>query len=216
MLLPRSKLPLSFLDLVPSANALPQSRLFETHVKILELEERMGNQPVVLIARFEDGRTLYAVEREARGLYVLCKLGSWVDMRQLKAAAVMSKQEMPNETEKHFGRNSLLQQKDALPSSTTESHKYDKKKRLAIEAIQSMVKRPSTTMSTELPQVESSTKLETEDLLSTLPISTDSPGLVEAPVPPTGEEIFDNVRTQYLEALYLSKVRILHRCCCRS
>jgi hypothetical protein len=32
---------------------------------------------------------------------------------------------------------------------------------------------------------------------------------VDDPAPPTAAEIFENVRTQYLEALYLSKVSMI-------
>ena len=132
VLLPRSHLPLSSLDLHSSTGPLPQSRLFETHVKILELEERMGSQPMVLIARLDDGRALYAVEREDRGLYVLCQLGSWVNLSQLRAAAVVSKVELPRTTDKHLGEKDNM----GVPLITAEASKYSKKKRLAIEAIQ--------------------------------------------------------------------------------
>ena len=109
MLLPRAKLPLSSLDIVSSARALGQSRLFETHVKILELEERMGSQPMVLIARFDDSRTLCAVERESRGLYALCQLGSWVNFQGLKAEAVVSKQDVQKMSETGFLGSAITQ-----------------------------------------------------------------------------------------------------------
>ena len=104
----------------------------------------MGSQPVVLIARLDDDRSLYAVERDARGLYVMLHLGSWVDLRQLRAAAVVSRQDLSRTSETPVGPGAVPQ---AAPLITPESSKYSKKKRLAIEAIQSMVKRPSTTLS---------------------------------------------------------------------
>lgn len=208
MLLPRSRLPLAYLDFTPSSSALPQSRLFETHVKLLELEERMGSQPTVLIARLDDGRTLYAVEREDRGLYVLCRLGSWVNLQQLKGASVASKPELSKEQE----RLSQDGQENFIPIATAETRKYDKKKRLAIEAIQSMVKRPSTAISTDSQQIhEESQNLDsqpTESQQFGLPTQASLPE--EPPLQLTSSEILDNVRTQYLEALYLSKVCLLH------
>jgi DNA replication regulator SLD3 len=195
IILPRADLPLSSLDLISSSNSLPQSRLFETHVKILELEERMGSQPMVLIARLDDGRTLYAVEREDRGLYVLCKLGSWVNLRQLREAAVVSKQELPRALE----RKSSVQQESAPVALTTpESSKYSKKKRLAIEAIQSLVKRPSTGLLTESQPVTT----EPEPICNSQPVKgiVEHP-LVDDPAPPTAAEIFENVRLTLVRLL---------------
>ena len=157
---------------------------------------------MVLIARLDDGRTLYAVEREDRGLYVLCRLGSWVNLHQLKEAAVVSKQELPKGLER---QNSVQQQSTPAPHITQESSKYSKKKRLAIEAIQSMVKRPSTDLLTESQPVTA----ELEPIFDSQPAeSTVDQPPVEDPATRTATEIFDSVRTQYLEALYLSKVGI--------
>ncbi|KAH7330385.1 DNA replication regulator SLD3-domain-containing protein [Rhexocercosporidium sp. MPI-PUGE-AT-0058] len=221
MLLPRSNLPLSSFDILTTAKGLANSRLFETHVKILELEERMGSQPTVLIARLDDTRILYAVERESRGLYVLLKIGSWVNLGELRAAAVASKQELPERASLHPSSN--------LPASAPETNNYSKKKRLAIEAIQSMVKRPSTGHLTESQSDSQISSVEPQ----TQPVFVDSPLPIEAgtslpettaqdgtrapPAPvddiavqPTASDIFDNVRTHYLEALYLSKASLAY------
>jgi DNA replication regulator SLD3 len=134
-LVPRSQLPLSCLDLA-SLGTLPSSRLFESHVKILELEQRIGTTPVVLIARLDDGKTLFAVERESRGLYVLCKLGSWIDLNQLCATSIVSRYQPLVGDEEHAPSSNCESQ------ITAEARKYHKRKRLAIEALQLMVKRP--------------------------------------------------------------------------
>ncbi|KAK0128839.1 hypothetical protein ONS95_000787 [Cadophora gregata] len=223
MLLPRSNLPLSYIDILSTGKGLASSRLFETHVKILELEERMGNQPTVLIARLDDTRTLYAVERESRGLYVLLQLGSWVNLQELKAAAIVSRQELPD--------RAGLQPSVDLPTAAPEVNKYSKKKRLAIEAIQSMVKRPSTGLLTEsqsdsqTPVVESgpepvfvdsplSIEGRTDGQETTAATSTTCvpPALSmdEVAAQPTATDMFDNVRTYYLEALYLSKASLAY------
>ncbi|KAH6719315.1 DNA replication regulator SLD3-domain-containing protein [Leptodontidium sp. MPI-SDFR-AT-0119] len=221
MLLPRSNLPLSSFDILSTAKGLANSRLFETHVKILELEERMGSQPTVLIARLDDTRILYAVERESRGLYVLLQLGSWVNLQELRAAAVVSMQDLPERAGFDHSSN--------LPTSAPEINKYSKKKRLAIEAIQSMVKRPSAGLLTE-SQSDSQTPIVKPE---SQPVLVDSPAPLEerssiqeataksvnclppAPVDdiavqPTAADIFDNVRTHYLEALYLSKASLAY------
>ncbi|KAH7383603.1 DNA replication regulator SLD3-domain-containing protein [Cadophora sp. MPI-SDFR-AT-0126] len=224
MLLSRSDLPLSSIDILSTAKGLANSRLFETHVKILELEERMGSQPSVLIARLDDTRTLYAVERESRGLYVLLRLGSWVNLQELRAAAVVSKQELPERV--------ALQPSLDLLVPASEANKYSKKKRLAIEAIQSMVKRPSTGLlmesqsDSQTPAVEAGSEPVFVDSPLPLPIEEKADGLattvnsntVVPPAPhvddvaaqPTATSIFDNVRTHYLEALYLSKASLAY------
>jgi DNA replication regulator SLD3 len=156
----------------------------------------MGSQPMVLVARLDDGRALYAVEREDRGLYVLCQLGSWVNLSQLRAAAVVSKVELPRTTDKHLGEKDNI----AVPLITAEASKYSKKKRLAIEAIQSMVKRPSTGLLTE----SHPSTVESEPL----PLSqnegkpSNDPAMNDVSTQLTAAEIFESVRTQYLEALY--------------
>ncbi|KAF4620089.1 hypothetical protein G7Y89_g14730 [Cudoniella acicularis] len=206
LLLPRSSLPLAALDLMPSTNVLPQSRLFEAHVKILELEERMGSQPMMLIARLDDGRTLYAVEREDRGLHVLCRLGSWVNLQQLKDAAVVPRQELSKRSERAFGISAGLPN-TAILIATSETSKYTKKKRLAIEAIQSMIKRPTTAM-TESRMINPEPERVTE---SQSTVELVEPAVPEEPVSqPTAAEIFENVRTQYFEALYLSKASLAY------
>jgi DNA replication regulator SLD3 len=146
----------------------------------------MGSQPMVLIARLDDGRALYAVEREDRGLYVLCQLGSWVNLSQLRAAAVVSKVELPRTTDKHLGEKDNI----AVPLITAEASKYSKKKRLAIEAIQSMVKRPSTVESEPPPLSQNEGK------------PSNDPAMNDVSTQLTAAEIFESVRTQYLEALY--------------
>jgi DNA replication regulator SLD3 len=120
----------------------------------------------------------------------------------------MWKQRTTREGEKSFGRTPFLQQESTLPSTTAESHKYDEKKRLAIEALQSMVKRPSTPLPTDLPHTETASQAPPDSILPLVPELADSPMVAETPAQPTGAEIFENVRTQYLEALYLSKVQL--------
>lgn len=150
---------------------------------------------MVLIARLDDGRTLYAVEREGRGLYVLCQLGSWVNLQQLRAAAVALRMESP----KGIAKDLKAKDNAAMPLIIPEASKYSKKKRLAIEAIQSMVKRPSTGLLTE------SQTTGTEpgpNLPSQLERTSKDPVINDTSVQLTAIEIFENVRNQYLEALY--------------
>jgi len=159
----------------------------------------MGNEPMVLIARLDDGLTLYAVERQDRGLYVLCQLGSWVNIQQLRAVAVVSRQEV-KAMEKGFGSGGT----SIVPLVPAASSALSKRKRLAIDAVVSMVKRPCNALSTE-----------SSILMEHMPLSQSQPKpQLPDPEPPldgistqlTATEIFETVRNHYFETLYLSKV----------
>lgn len=209
MLLPRVALPLSALDLLPLQQWLPRSRLFEAHVKILELEDRMGSQPIVLVAKDDHSRTLYAVEREDCGLYAICQLGSWVDVARLKAAALVVKQQS------RAGFNASGPDMQKVPVETVAARKESLCKRLAIEALQA-TRRPS------VPFTQASAKESLEQPMAVpaeqIPIAPES---ISGPAetPPTeiietrrysAAEFFDNIRDQYLEALYLSRATLAY------
>lgn len=235
MLLPREALSLSLLDLAAPNGELPRSRLYESHVKILDLEDRMGEKPSILIARNESSRSLYAVERSDSKLFTLCKLGSWVDPSKLAADATVA---IPQLLDLHEPKPD---QHRPVPLTTPQLHKEDKQKRLAIEALQSVVRkrgrsrsastfddaahtdkrmrsdgstsRPSSSCAPEpMPRTEiprNSSNLDkmtnTAELLDTPPTPM-PPTVSELPTQPTAEAIQENIRSQYQEALYRSKV----------
>ena len=107
-------------------------------------------------------------------------------------------------SEKGFPGSAITQ--TAVPLATPESSKYSKKKRLAIEAIQSMVKRPSTSLATDSQE----SPIEPAPATPQLPTGDGvaPPPQEEAAAQLTAAEIFENVRNQYFEALYLSKVSL--------
>ncbi|KAI1741322.1 DNA replication regulator SLD3-domain-containing protein [Xylaria scruposa] len=228
MLLPHEHLRLSFLDLSSPYGSFESSAAFDANIRILDLESRMGNRPVVLIARLESNRTVYAIERQANALYTLCHLGSWVDLEQLCGLATVS---CP----------ALIRQQPALrsepithvPLTTPQISHTNKKRRLAIEAIQSLVKKPvrsrsisvlsqageASRPSTPIQGIQGGNALDSggEAVARDTPapdISTAGPG-VESQVSlaqdqdeilatPNAEGIFENIRNQYFEALYHS------------
>jgi DNA replication regulator SLD3 len=222
MLLPRDRLPLSYFDFATPLGEFEYARSYESNIKILDLESRMGNRPVVLIARLETNKTIYAIERQDGGLYSLCKLGHWINLEKLNDDATVA-------------NTKLLRPRDApartIPDAATtpQLHRENKKRRLAIEAIQSLVKRParSQTISsiTQIPETaptSGSTENETAPPITNLSADSDFTGVAnpaalakdsailtvpEAELPqPTAADIFDTVRNQYWEALYHSRV----------
>lgn len=226
MLLPRDNLPLSLLDLAQPHGDFPTSRHFESRIKILDLEGRLGSN--VLLARSETSRMVYALERDGPGLYVLCKLGGWADIEQLaKSATVVC--------------NGRIRSNPPKPAAaglaahiTPQMHKEEKRRKLAIEEIHRAIvrKRSSTMMSrdedSQLPSppdpdpvidaVESQNVIPEKDApaknIETLSHKANisvglglnqTPG-EESVALPNAEAIFQNIRTQYFEALYHSMV----------
>lgn len=158
------------------------------------------------------------MEREDRGLYVLCKLGSWVDLKALKADAVASRHEHDIKTSTVSGS---FMKGFAEPTNivTPVTSKYHKKQRLAIEAIQTMIKKPQiqtpvleTALSETLPAAH--TTVETTASTMQNPADElegeqkDKPLPTSEIVEPTAAELLDLIRTQYFEVLYMSKVTI--------
>lgn len=227
MLLPREHLSLSLLDLSAPNGEFPSGpgRFFESHIRVLDLEGRLRQAPSVLIARSDATRNVYAIECHQNGLYVLCKLGAWVAVDKLSylAEACYEQRCRPTQVAQDIVSEA--------PSTTPQLHHESKKKRLAIEQIQSMVRKRPRTLSTtpcESQQDQSQTQFGAVTPAVTLPL--DDPfqaqlpgGDVSEPLPPSdgisqagvadpnaemqtsAEDIFQNIRSQYLEALYHSK-----------
>ncbi|KAL2020893.1 hypothetical protein VTK56DRAFT_7884 [Thermocarpiscus australiensis] len=228
MLLPRENLPLSALDLAQPHGDFPPSRLFESSIKILDLEGRLGSR-IVLLARSETSRSVYAVEHESNGLYVLCKLGTWVDIESLSRGATVICRERMRSYKPTEPENAA-----AAPLTTPSLYKASKRRKLAIEEIQLLVhKRPAmdsapqgqASIATEESPASRGLDTQSADPAneqvraatdSGCPISngdgTSAAGPEPEPGPsddpptqPSAEDIFQNIRAQYSEALYHSK-----------
>ncbi|TIC94199.1 hypothetical protein CH35J_009439 [Colletotrichum higginsianum] len=233
MLLPREHLSLACLDLGAPQGDLPSSRLYEAHIKILDLEDRVADKPSLLLARNDASQSVYALERAAasgNNLYTVCKLGLWVDLLALSDKATV--------TGKHVARMRMAeearqsQQEQELPLITRGLHKEHKEKRLAIEALQQSIVRKrgrSQSVSTfdearaekrtrsdddmsqpQTPSGLSSQILEaksepTEWIETHLDIVEPTPQPMPDPnAQQTAGDIMDNIRTHYIEALYKS------------
>ncbi|KAL2875366.1 hypothetical protein SGCOL_009408 [Colletotrichum sp. CLE4] len=231
MLLPREDLPLSSLDLFSPHGDLSSSRLYESLVKILDLEDRVAERPSLLLARNEASKSVYALERattSGTNLYTVCKLGSWVDLLALSEKATV--------VGKHVARMRLAeesrepQQGQAMPLTTPALHRGHKEKRLAIEALQQSIVRKrgrSQSVSTFDERAEKRTRSDDDasrpqtpsGLVQTVELKPEPTEWIEThldaveptpqPVPEpttqqTAGDIMDTIRTQYTEALYKS------------
>lgn len=220
MILGREHVPLSYLDLASPSGDLPPSRFYESHVRILDLENRRGGGPYLLIARLDKTGALYAIEGYDQGLYTVCNLGQWVELRRLRSKATLSCDQLLD-----LGREEPGPEKAAAPLTTPVQHKASKEKRIAIEALQSVVRRKRTQSVSTLPPMgdggltppttltdsgPSSTAAQepapTQESRSSLPPPPDSSQPCAPPPPPSGEELLERIRTQYFDALYRSKV----------
>lgn len=232
MLLSREHLSLSALDLSVPNGEFPSGpgRFFESHIRVLDLEGRLRQASSVLIARSDATRNVYAIERHQTGLYVVCKLGGWVAIEKLSHLAEACYEQRCRPA--HLAHANVTE----APSTTPQLHHESKKKRLAIEEIQSMVrKRPRAASTTpresqqdqSQPQFQAVTNVaqSLEDPFQAPPHGGDAghppPKSSQAAVADSNadmqtsaEDIFQNIRSQYLEALYHSKVWILELLCC--
>ncbi|PHH70626.1 hypothetical protein CDD82_7010 [Ophiocordyceps australis] len=205
MLLPREHLPLSAMDMLPCENGLPPARFYESHIKILNLESRLGAAASLLVARDESKGVAYALERQPSGLYVVCRLGPWVNLPLLarKATALVHQRLWPAKSDAPAA---------AQPPMKPEIYKPPRNKRAAIEAIQSLVRkrarcqsmaddshRPETVQDAQpchcIVKIEAQTD---PNLLNT------TNHVVQPPDPLGASDMLDHIRTQYLDALYKS------------
>jgi DNA replication regulator SLD3 len=165
---------------------------------------------------------IYAIEPRGDGLYALCKLGSWVDLGELGHFATVTCQERVQPEKPSAIGNSV-----AGPITTPQLHKQNKKRRLAIEEIQSLVKKrprlqsvasiceqsqdqPSTTPPTQVTDALPNESHKPEEQPPTIPPPTSVPAqavaVEDSLSQPGAEEIFDNIKSQYTDILYHSMV----------
>ena len=89
MLLPRSCLPLAYLEPNVNGELSSGSRLFTAQIELLEADKDGLQllQPAVLAAQNESSGRFYAIEKVHNGVYVLCRLGAWVTEDALRRLA---------------------------------------------------------------------------------------------------------------------------------
>jgi DNA replication regulator SLD3 len=220
MIIPREHLSLSSLDFSTPQGQFHFSRLYESTIKILDLEARVGSRAVVLIARSETDDAAYALEREGNGRYTLCKLGSWVELGQLSKHATVAygkllRPRRPSSVT--AAENSAAKAQETELPAPRES----KKRRLGLEALQSLIKRPKTADNTRSQAGEAlSRQLSDEGGQSeTQPAEVTTkeravsytevppPESLETPARAIADNLFETIRNQYFEALYHSMVR---------
>lgn len=87
--LQRAQLPLAFLDVAGSG-----SRLFAAHIQTLESLHENGIEGNLLVAEQKEEGRLYVVERAAKRVYALCRLGEWITRDTLNRLAQVAPKEV--------------------------------------------------------------------------------------------------------------------------
>ena len=216
LLLPRSCLPLAYLDPLGGPDDLQGSKLFSAHIEVLEElvhEDRRSKQPTVLIAQSAIDDGLFAIEHVQEGIYAMCRLGDWVSLSTLERLRTIpvdivrpqkkQRQEQPGLPANKWWNTAAI---DLSPENRNgRSKKSCVEKTSAVQlCLQTTQQKPTT-----LAQVA-------QDISQ--PVSQDQTGNTvtdmkeEAAQDP--EEVLRMVRAQYQEALYASKVRLF--CCTNS
>lgn len=158
------------------------------------------NEPTVLIAASHINSNLYAIERAGAGIYVLCKLNVWVKLKDLEASSI---QHHAQATAKRYERRinsgsewwhaAAIEGGRAFQSSQLKKQKYKH-----LERVHLCLKPPLSDITSTLPTVESVPSLSTSEQVAD-----------EAPSQPSSQnpdEIFEMIKSNYQEALYVSQV----------
>ena len=214
LLILRSALPLTFLAPQDENYSIP--RVFQGNVGPLEAadQQRPGREtPSVLIAvRKCAEHTMYAIERVAKGVYVLCRLASWVQLEDFEGAVYWSekaKRPRGDVAADCFDKSRTLlgTQPHGGPKIPTDH------RRIPSQRVRLLMKPPSETTCTkeELPNVSPLEQaVEPLQLPVTKLIYQEDLGRAD-PAPATNiDEVLENLKRQYLEALYNSKASLAY------
>ena len=207
--LPRSCLPLAYLDPLGDPHGLPGSNLFSARIGALEEtvhEDRGSNQATVLIAQSAAYDRLFAVERVQEGVYAMCRLGTWVGVNMLEQLQTVSVDTARSQKRQRWEQLGLpgdewwntaaadFWSKDRDGQGKDSGVEKARGVRLCLQMAQKEPTTPAqTTQEISQPVLQDQTEKVVTDMV------------VEAVQDP--EEVFKMIRVQYQEALYASKVK---------
>ena len=216
LLLPRSCLPLAYLDPLGGPDDFQGSKLFSAHIEVLEElvhEDRRSKQPAVLIAQSAIDDGLFAIEHVQEGIYAMCRLGDWLNLNTLERLQTVPVDIVRPQKEQ-------LQEQPGLPADKWWStaainlrpeDRNDRSKKSGVEktsavrlCLQTTQQNPTTLVHVAQDISQPVSQSQTGNLVADT--------VEEAAQDP--EEVLRMVRAQYQEALYASKVRLF--CCTNS
>ena len=167
-----------------------------------------------MVAALEAEGSLYAVERVRCGLYALCRLGDWVKVEALHAAALAARDYSTSAKHKPLdisGGNSWWEGAAIRPFYVENSLRAKRVRARPSGSIQLKMRSALSHTPPKASQCRKTAVLPVPDAVTAAPEPVPS-GLSEqrCGVDISVEEIFETLRCQYLEALYLSKVSSPH------
>lgn len=209
MLLPRSSLPLAYLNPNGENESFPCSRLFAASISPLEGKNDAPNpsQPVLLIAQDENMSRFYAIENLYKGVYTLCRLGTWVTEAALRSLTddipsifASSQGYDPQNLDRpanEWWRVAALPSHTAapLPISTNSATARARSFKLSL-------KRPPNSANSYVGTCRTFPELKSPQ--------TDALGPDETRGLQESVTVLNNIRKHYLEALYLSRTSLAY------
>lgn len=165
-----------------------------------------------MVAELEPEGSLYAVERVRCGLYALCRLGDWVNMEELRAAALAVRYFAPPRLDKPLNVMGPKSWWECAAISSFDAHEGPRIKRSKANTsgiFQLKMRSSRSQNSPEPSQCRKGAKIPGPATVTAAPellISGSGPCEQQRGIELSAEELLETVRCQYLEALYLSKV----------
>jgi DNA replication regulator SLD3 len=210
-LIPRSFLPLAYLDPVADGEGASGSRLFAAHIDSLEKEgdESLSTQPLVLLAQSKDCGRFYAVERVRTGLYAVCRLGQWVAENALKDLAQRVLAQIPCQPQKTPREVQNNSAKEWWRTAVAPAHDFSHVSSLNPDAItrardfKLSLERPSRRHLSPVPVSVAASPGAAENFVS---IQTDA---IHNGIQKT-ENSLKIIKTHYQDALYLSRAPLAY------
>ncbi|KAL1966478.1 hypothetical protein VTN77DRAFT_4400 [Rasamsonia byssochlamydoides] len=215
-LLLRSSLPFSWLD---TSTPIQSGSLFAANNPNLEDDLCGWEEPTVLAARLIPNGTLYVVERVKKGIYALCRLSSCVNEGDLLVAAKEGRPSLRRKplldldaSDKEEGadwREAARVKEDFL-----DIEPFGKRRKFDVSVVF------ETGQSNVLPEIDVAATTEQsrkDNHVQTPPeegVQMPQPNVEEQAATEEGaqvtENLLDSLRTQYLEALYVSKTSVAY------
>ena len=213
LLTSRSCLPLSYLDLNGRDNGIAGTQVFGTRNASLEanLHGDAIDQPLLIAISGNSNGTLFAIERIDTGLYALCRLGEWVTLKALEKLHVLS-QNRPTPSKqlriqhstsgnpewwRPFAVGPVHDVRNGHSKTTDNARKPNVQLCMGVPEPLALPPRPTNIR--QYPEGYTP-----DSLGATLRVTEDGEGHLQ-PVLPDPAEALTTVRTQYQEALYLSR-----------
>jgi len=233
LVIPRSCLPLAFLDLAGNFNRAPGTQLFSARLSALDsvLQGNFSDHPVLIARACSVPATLYAIERVDTGLYALCSLGNWVTieaLEQLQAASAnviapkKPRHERVDPQDSDWWRDLAIKDDGAVQlESRRRETEIPRNVRLCLKARPAAENRPVLdTLQLPLSITREPIHMIVDGYTngaSHEPSTQTTEGLTNEeqscllPIQST-EDVLSMLRSQYQENLYISKVRLLGFC----